>query len=202
MYCSKCGAKLLEDSAKCDKCGTPNADGFKKDILTYDYITVETDNGSAPKIADCYKALGWELINSSENYDFFTVLNFKRNRKIKNKDQLNKLQVKLDDAFTGIGVFENKKTISAMIISLIIGFSGALILAGGLSLCILNPAIWSIIAGSLLIASGICVCCLNLLIYRKISAKKTAAMNASIQQKREEIDLLCKEAQKFLSCCA
>lgn len=203
MYCEKCGKGLTDGS--CENCGPATGNAEKKDTMvrdavTYDYKTVEATQKNALEIIDCYEAMGWELAGKHD-YVFVVSLNFRRNRKIKNKDQLNRLQVKLDDHINGIGVYEKRKTQNAQIISLIVGIIGVLVFGGGMCLCLLTPLpeIVSYIAGSVLGVIGAAVCGLAYLIYKKLLAKDTVAMNALIDKKRDEISNICEDAQKLFA---
>lgn len=197
MYCPKCGALLPDSAIRCEKCGEA-VNGGGRDAFSYDYKTVVAGDKAALEIVDSYQALGWEVVNHGDTLlPGYMSVNFKRNRKIKNKEQLNRLQVKLDDAINNIAVLEKKKTQSAVVTSLVVGIIGALIFGGGLSLCLLMSALWSYVLGGVLSAAGLAVCGLGYLSYVKVRAKKTVEMDIYIDKKRDEISQICEEARKF-----
>lgn len=166
--------------------------------VSYEYLTVETGQNAALETVDCYKALGWELANKNDSLGGNIFLNFKRNRKVKNRDQLNRLQFKVDDGINSIRVLEKRKTKNAMIVSLVIGIIGTLIFGAGLSLWIgfSDPQVWMYVVGSVLAVVGAVPCSLAYFAYAKIRSKDTVKMNSLIDQKRDEISMLLEEAQR------
>lgn len=199
MNCNKCGAAINDNATLCEKCGEQTA---HKGVVFYDYLTVQAEGKAAYEVIDSYQALGWEVVNRANSFlPGLVTINLKRNRKIKNKDQLNRLQAKLDDSFNGIKVCEKNKTQSAMVVALILGIIGALIFGGGLSMFLTwtNPEIWVYFVAGALAATGAVPCAFAYFVYAKIRTKKTAAMNILIEQKRDEISSLCEDAQKFLA---
>lgn len=169
----------------------------RSDIFSYDYTTVEAKGNSAPEIADCYEALGWDLASHRESFGGGATLNFKRNRKIKNKDQLSRLQIKLDDAIRSIGELEERKTRSANIVAIIVGIIGTLVFGGGMCMCMLMPETWALVVGIVLGAVGAGICALGYLAYKKLRAKNTTAMNVLIDKKRDEISAICEDAHRI-----
>lgn len=199
MFCNKCGAAISNDASVCEKCGEVFIGS--KNVITYDYLTIQAEGKAAYEVIDSYQALGWEVVNrGSSLIPGLMTFNLRRNRKVKNKEQLNRLQAKLDDCFNGIKVCERNKTQSAMVVALILGVIGTLIFGGGMSmiLTITNPGIWVYIVGGILAVIGAVPCALAYFVYNKIRIKKTAAMNILIEGKRDEIGNLCEDAQKFI----
>lgn len=170
------------------------------DAITYDYLTIDTQGKNAYEVIDGYHALGWEVIKRESSFLSSTV-DLRRNRKVKNKEQLNRLQVKLDDCLNSVKVMEKTKTQTATVAALILGIIGTLIFGGGMSMFMTwqNPEVWVYIVGGALAAVGVVPCALAYFVFSKIRAKKTLAVNAQIEQKRDEMAQLCADAQKYLS---
>lgn len=201
MNCNKCSAALDDGATRCDKCGALQSE-ISRGAITYDYKTVETSRYAAAEVVDCYENLGWELSNNGGGSLPGATLNFKRNRKVKNKDQLNRIQVRMDDAIESIKIFEKGKTKRAITAAIIMGIIGALMFGGGMSICMLLPLVSDFVsyaAGCILGAGGLGICGLGYLAYVKIRAKKTAEMNILIDKKRDDIAGLCEEAGRLLS---
>lgn len=169
-----------------------------RDAYSYDYVTVETNEKFAIEYADCYEALGFELVKSERSIALKTALTFKRDRKIQNKEQLKKIQAKLDEALKAMNSLEAKKTSMSTGAAIGLGVAGTLTLGGGMCLCLLNTAIGTIIGGSVIGLVGMGIMGLGYLAYKKLRAKKTAQMNPLIDSKRDEISALCEEAQTYL----
>lgn len=165
---------------------------------SYDYLTVEINDKFAMEAVDCYEALGFELVKNERALNLKTALTFKRDRKIKNKDQLNKIQARLDQILDSMGKLELGKTKLPFTASVILGSAGALAFGGGMCLCLLNGAIGAMIGGIALGIAGLGIAGLGYLVYKKLNAKKTAEMNVLIDRKRDEVSLLCEDAQKCL----
>ena len=86
-----------------------------KDFVAYEYMSINVRADKEPLYVDCYENFGWELINNtalvdSEDYYINNSINgsrqinlkFKRDRKIKNKLELMKLQRKMESSLEEI----------------------------------------------------------------------------------------------------
>lgn len=175
--------------------------GSNEKIYSYDYKTAEAGQKSAPETVDAYEALGWEIVSESRGLTGSVALNFRRNRKVKSKDQLNRLQMRLDDSLNNIKIMEKKKTGTASAIAIFMGIIGTLVFGGGMSIFLteLNHQLWHYIAGGILGALGIGLCLLAYYSYLKIRDKKTKEMNVQIEKKRDEIAVICEDAQRLLT---
>lgn len=198
MYCNRCGAANSGGENRCRACGYDLSAGNKK-MVTYDYKTVTAGAKTAAQIIDIYETLGWELAKQNETFGYGAVLSFRRDRKIKNREQLNRIQVRLDDALSSTGVLEKEKTRLATAAGISIGTAGTLIFGGGMCLCLLNPVMWSYIVGSVLGVVGGGIAYLAYLAYKKLRKKKTAEMDIAIEKKRDEISRLCEDAQRLFN---
>ena len=186
------------------KATNTNVSFAKPEAYSYDYITVETAEKFAIEYIDCYETMGWQFVKREYTFNFQkflkTALTFKRDRKIENKAELNKLQVKLDDALNHINMLEANKGTSAVATAMSVGTVGALAFGGGLCLCLIGTAtVPAIIGGCVLGVVGLGIGGLAYLLYRKVLAKKSAANAALIDQQREEIGALCERAHKLVS---
>ena len=179
--------------------GSAGASMTRADAYSYDYVTVETAEKFAVEYVDCYEAFGWQFVKREFAPSMKTALTFKRDRKIANKLELNRLQAKLDEALKQVNGYEQNKTTTAIGTAIGVGTVGALTLGGGMSLCILNTAIGAIIGGVALGVVGLAICGIGYLAYTKIRAKKSAAMSVLIDKQREEIGGLCEQAYKLLN---
>lgn len=198
MYCAKCGREISETAVKCGNCGTPV--GGAKSFYAYDYLTREVDVKEAARVMDYYESLGWEIVDSREHSGFpgKCDLNFKRDRKIKNKDVLMRLQTKLDDTLEGVKVLEKRKKEAAFVVALIIGVLGALVFGIGMCMCMLGSAQNMMIGGSIVGVAGIAVCAVNYPIYKRIVAKTSAKVDPLIAKKQDEIASICEDAHNHI----
>lgn len=169
----------------------------RPDAYSFDYVTVEANEKMALETVDCYEALGWQIVQREGGLGLKAALTFKRNRKIANKNELNKIQHKMDDALKAVNGYEAQKTTKAFAAAMGIGIPGTLAFGGGMSLCIAVGGTAAIIGGIALGLAGLGICGLGYLAYQKINKKKTTAMNILIDKKREEISGFCDEASKY-----
>ena len=98
-------------------------------FMMNEYIEVTVKQNLVKLCCDCYKELGWHVINTSSVVDSIT-LKMQRDRKIKNRAALCDLQRKCEEAFTSIEKLEKAKTGKAMAMSLGIGIVGTAFMAG------------------------------------------------------------------------
>lgn len=111
-----------------------------KDYIAYDYLKLEVLPDLEQLYVDCYQSFGWELTNVSESsidQDYYingnfaienplVTLKFKRNRKIKNKIELLKLQKSMEEAFKKIDKLNNEPDLISTMYSISIGVVGML----------------------------------------------------------------------------
>jgi len=162
----------------------------------YEYMTVSTGIRNANETADRYSSLGWEIDGRQDGL-LGTMLTFKRDRNIKGKEQLNRLQARIEDNMNGIRCLEESKKRGSMIFALALGIIAALIFGGGMSLIMFNAApvvVWAIITGVGLGVIGAGLAGINYPIFNKLVERKTAKINPVIEKKRDEIFDLCQEA--------
>jgi hypothetical protein len=94
-----------------------------------EYLEVSVKRDLVQLCSDCYRALGWTIINASTGIDS-VILKLKRERKIKNRVGLCDLQRKCEEAFRTIEKLENSKTNKAMTVSLGVGIIGTVFMTG------------------------------------------------------------------------
>jgi len=94
---------------------TKNSEGFK----SYEYKEVIIERGKESVYANGYPNFGWQLeSNSPQTLGLSTViLKFKRDRKIRNKAELTRLQRMFENKVNEIGKLERSITTTACIIS-------------------------------------------------------------------------------------
>lgn len=114
----------------------------EKAFVGYEYEEVAVKSGMSSVYADGYENFGWKL----ENSDFAlgkpdsVVMRFKRDRKIRNKPELIRLQRQFNSIVSDIVSLESSKRIKASIVAYIVGIAGMAFMAG---------SVFSIISGML-----------------------------------------------------
>ena len=97
-----------------------------KSFVGYEYQQVAVKSDMSSVYADGYENFGWKL----ENSDFASgkpnsvVMRFKRDRKIRNKPELTRLQRQFDSIVSDIVSLESSKRVKASIVAYIVGIVG------------------------------------------------------------------------------
>ena len=111
-----------------------------KDFIAYEYLSLNVNTEKEPLYIDCYENFGWTLINNTglvdkedyyiNNYSYNNTINlkFKRDRKIKNKNQLLYLQRKLESSLKEIDKLEKEPYSKGFTYSMAIGMIVSLII--------------------------------------------------------------------------
>lgn len=188
MYCQNCGKKLESDVILCPDCG--HSIGERKEPKTYDYLTVNVKDRTAQLVLDVYDNLGWKQVSKG-----FNTINFKREHSILNKNQLLKLQNKLDNSIHNVEKLEISKTKSGHTIGLIITIIGLLIFGSGLAFCLSYE---NYIVGGILSSVGIIICAPAYSIVKAVNNKNTNKAIPLIEQAYDKIALLCEDAKKLM----
>lgn len=114
-----------------------------KDFVAYEYLSINVKSDKEPLYIDCYENFGWSLINNTalvDKEDYYinnanlnnnklVNIKFKRDRKIKNKIELQTLQRKMEKALNEIEKLEAEPNISATTKAMILGVVGTIFLA-------------------------------------------------------------------------
>jgi len=162
----------------------------------YEYLNIMVNNKSVNETVNRYASLGWEIDRQDEGFNK-TTLTFRRERSIKNKEQLNRLQIRIEDGANGIKELERSKKKGASIFAGVYGSIAAVIFGGGMSLVMFSfdpVSMPAVIGGIALGVFGGVLAALTYPIFQKAVKKKTAKVNTIIEKKRDEIADLCQEA--------
>lgn len=114
-----------------------------KEFIAYEYLSMNVKSDKELLYIDSYENFGWILTNNTaliDNEDYYinnintngnklVNIKFKRDRKIKNKQQLISLQRKLETALKEIEKLESKPYTKGISYSMTIGVIGTIFLA-------------------------------------------------------------------------
>jgi len=162
-------------------------------FMMNEYIDVNVNQKLVQLCCDCYKELGWTIINTSNSMDSIKM-KMQRDRKIKNRAALCDLQRKCESAFTSIEKLERTKTLKAMAMSLGIGIVGTAFMAGSvfaylaamIPLCVLL-AIPAFVGWAL-----------PYFIYKKIFIETSAKVSVMIDHNYDVIYDSCEKARHLI----
>jgi len=162
-------------------------------FIMNEYIDVNVKQKLVQLCSDCYKELGWTIINTSSSMDSITM-KMQRDRKIKNRAALCDLQRKCEGAFTAIEKLETTKTLKAMAISLGIGIVGTSFMAGSVFAYLASMIPLCII----LAIPAFIGWALPYFFYKKIFIETSAKVNIMIDHNYDVIYESCEKARYLL----
>jgi hypothetical protein len=173
---------------------TKNAENF----IGYEYKEVTATGAMEGACADGYPNFGWELDGITPSTIGFSSVNlkFKRDRKIRNKAELSRLQRQFEQCVAEIGTLEGSKTTSAFIVALAVGLIGTAFLAGATFAFIYAEMVMLMV---ILAVPGFIGWGLPYQLYKKMAAKKSAAVAPLIEQRYDTIYELCGKGHALLS---
>lgn len=123
------------------------------------------------------------------------VMKFKRDRKIRNKSELTRLQRQFEACTAEIVSLEKSKVTEASAIAYAVGAAGCAFMAG---------SVFAVIAGNIplcviLAVPGFLGWIAPYLVFRGISRKRTEAVAPLIDQKYDELYSVCEKANDLLN---
>lgn len=160
----------------------------------YQDITIKRAMGSV--YADGYENFGWTMEGTSNpptKVDSVT-LKFKRDRKIRNKAELTRLQRQFDACVSEIQSLDFSKYVKASAVAYGIGIIGTAFMAGSVFAVTSNMIALCVV----LAVPGFIGWALPYLCYRKINQKKTEEIMPLIDQKYDELYAVCEKASGLL----
>jgi hypothetical protein len=174
---------------------TKNGQGF----VGYEYRDVSVRRDMEQVYADGYPNFGWtlEAIGAPLAGISTVTMKFKRDRKIRNKAELSRLQRQFEAAMSEIATLESSKATGAMALAFTVGIVGSAFLAGS-TFAITAPAP-NIPLCIILAIPGLTGWVLPYFLYRKTAARKTAQVAPLIDQKYDEICEICEKANGLLN---
>ncbi len=172
----------------------------KKDFVSYEYKTKTVKAKNQSKAIDMYEAFGWEVTATTPTIVDGVVLSLKRDRKLKHKQELIKLERQAEGTFETINGLHRAKTMGASIFAYIFGVIATLMLGGGMCLVMLiENSIPALVGGIVLGVIGLVLCVVNYIIYSKIAAKKTKEILPIIDDNEEKLANILEKGNDLLS---
>ena len=169
----------------------------ESNFIGYEYKDITTNRDMESIYVDSYQSFGWKLNNrSSLPFGLSSVtMKFKRDRKIRNKAELTRLQRQFEACVNDIDSMEKSKASSASIVAYTVGLIGTACL-GGATFAYLGGMIALCI---ILAVPGFIGWILPYFLYNSTYAKKTAKVTPFIEGKYDEIYEVCERANSLLA---
>ena len=159
-------------------------------FVGFEYMEVTAKRGMESMYADSYENFGWEFTGSSapEDQGGSVTMKFKRDRKLRNKAELTRLQRQFE-------ALERSKTTAASIAAFSIGLVGSAFLGG---------AVFAYLAGSLplmvvLAIPGFLGWIVPYFCYRKLCSSRERQIIPLVEQKNDEIYAVCEQGCRLLN---
>lgn len=166
-------------------------------FIGYEYHSVTAARSMESVYADGYENFGWQREDAPSTAAGSGVVNmkFKRDRKIRNKAELTRLQRQFDACVGEITALEKSQSTAASIAAFTIGLFGCAFLGG---------ATFSYLAGRLVLMvllaiPGFLGWILPYFCYRSLLAKRSAKTAPLIEKKHDEIYDVCEKANSLLA---
>lgn len=169
----------------------------EKNFVGYEHKDIAVSHESKSVYADGYPHFGWTLEGTTTLFQKVGTVNmkFKRDRKIRNKVELTRLQRQFEACVTDIEKLERSKLISASAIAYGIGIAGTACMAGSVFAYLADLLPLTVI----LAIPGFAGWIVPYFSFRGIRNKKTQEVTPFIDMKQEEIYEVCEKANALLT---
>lgn len=168
----------------------------------YDYQEVVTKTHNALFLLYGYEKLGWETVeqhiySSTQGaypQQMNVVFRLKRNKKIVNKVELNRLQSNFESCMREIDKMEQTKSTVSVLASVLIGMLGVVGIVAAIMMFFRH---WTVV-GIIFLALGVGICLLPLKIYSEVLKRQTEKYIPLIQENYREIDVILEKGSKLI----
>jgi len=166
-------------------------------FVGYEYKDVTVKNDIVSVYVDGYTNFGWTLEGTSHPIQKVgaVTLKLKRDRKIRNKAELTRLQRQFDAGVKEIVALEDSKVITAATVAYVIGVIGTAFMAGSVFAYLANMLPLMVI----LAIPGFIGWIIPYFCYIHVSKKKADKVTPLIDGKYDEIYDVCEKANGLLS---
>lgn len=168
----------------------------ENEFVGYEYKSMTISRELENIYRDGYESFGWIMDGAAEKVanPMSVTLKFKRNRKLRNKVELTRLQRQFDAVAKEILALEHSKVTLPATIAYIIGIVGTAFMAG---------SVFAMLGGSIplmivLAIPGFAGWILPYFIYSMMQKKKTEQVTPLIDSKYDEIYDVCQKANNLL----
>ena len=169
----------------------------RESFIGYEYKEVTVSNDMESVYADAYTQFGWMLVGSEPAaIGLSTVfLKFRRNRKIRNKAELTRLQRQFESNAREIEKLEQSKTTTASIAAFSIGLAGTAFMAGSVFTLLAAMIPLCIILAIPALVGWV----LPYFSFARLTAKRTEMISPLIDQQYDAICETCEKAHCLLA---
>ncbi len=169
----------------------------EKNSFGYEYTDVIVPYDMKSVYADAYEHFGWQLERSIPSLHHIGSINlrFKRDRKIRNKAELTRLQRQFDACAKEVASLERSKVTGPATAAYIAGIAGTGFLAGA-TFCFLAGMVPLCV---ILAIPGFAGWAVSYFLYLRLKAKRNEKVTPLIDGKYDEMYELCEKAHGLMA---
>lgn len=169
---------------------------MEKDYKNYDYLSVSVKSDQLSRILQCYRALGWTEIKTEEDRQYYDMnyVRLRRPHKIRNKDRLQYLQVRMESSINSLVAITNRAHIKSNAVAILCALFAALLAAFGLWPVIAATALWLRALGWTGIGASLAVAVAAVIICSIMRRREKKTATGKIIEKLRLVQSLIEEA--------
>ena len=171
----------------------------KLTIRENDSLTIYVKKSKSNEIKENYSLFGWQVVSEAENRSYEDILDitFSRPHKIKNKDELQLLQVYLEDKLNSLAKLERNKTPKTTAFGLFFGVLGIIFSIFGALFAFNLLSGLSTFCSITISCVGIVFLILTLLITPKLYKKEIISFKNKFSELENNIQNICEKANSL-----
>ena len=166
----------------------------------YEYKNITVPNDMKMVYADGYAHFGWEYMGMETGFqgNLTVVLKFKRDRRLKDRNDLNRLEREFENGLKEVERLERKKSASIMASALGAGVAGLAFLAGA----VVSFMAGGVFLGVVLLIPALGGCVMGFVNSIRVRAKKELQTAPQIDGHYDAVYQACEEAHTLLNSAA
>jgi len=165
----------------------------------FDTLTIYVKKSKAVEIIENYKSFGWylELEKENSSYEDIVDITFKRKHKIKNKDELQLMQIYMEDKLNSLGKLERNKTPKTTAFGLFFGIIGITLIIIGILFATKVFYGISLFVNIFLLVIGALFLIITISILPKLNKSEMISFEKNSSLLKTEIQDICSQASKL-----
>lgn len=170
---------------------------IEKNYKEFDFQTILVKKEKVDDVKNKYNDFGWEVNEIKQHHQFENILEieFVRNHFIKNKDELQLLQVYLDHDINLLGKLEKNKHSKTTIWGIVLGLIGGVFCTASVMSFIKLEMYLSIIFGVLFALFAISIFVVMTIVLLRLAKKEKVVYNTKVQICQNNIEQYCQKAK-------
>ena len=168
----------------------------KKNFKDFDYQTIVVKKDKADEILKRYECLQWKVVEAREHaqYEDLIEVEIQREHNLKNKDELQLLQIYIENDLNQIAKAERNKHSKTTALGLLFGVFLVCFLASGVTLLCLMQNLTTFIVSPILLGFALGLIVLEAVLLPKIFKKEKIVFSEKLEKYNTQLDLACQNA--------